>query len=94
MMIQLERAVTDLSKALIMQWIVWIQLFDFEIKHVSESRHTAADEFSRWLKVENEMNDMKNIDKFINSELNVVKILILEAEKKVDILKSEYSHES
>ena len=40
------------------------------------------------------MNDMKNINEFINSELNVVKILTLKAEQKIDILKSEYSCES
>ena len=42
MMIQLERAVTDFSEILIMQWIMWIQLFNFEVKHVSESRHTTV----------------------------------------------------
>ena len=61
---------------------MWIQLFDFEVKHVSESRHTAADELSRWLKVERETNDIENINKFIDAELNVVRILILEVEKK------------
>ena len=92
--IQLERAATDLSETLIIQWITWIQLFNFKVKHVFRNRHTAVNKLSRQLKVEKKMNNMKNIDKFINFKLNVVKVLILEAEKKVDILKSEYSHEN
>ena len=40
------------------------------------------------------MNDTDDINEFINSELNVVKVLTLEAEKKIDVLKSEYSCES
>ena len=46
------------------------------------SKYTAADKFSKWLKVERETNDIENINKFIDAELNVVRILILEVEKK------------
>ena len=69
-------------------------MFDFEIKHVFKSRHTAADELSRQLKVEKEKNDIEDLDEFIDSELNVVKVLVLKAEKKVDILKLKYLCES
>ena len=91
MMIQLEKAVTDLSEILITQWIVWIQLFDFKVKHVFRSRHTAADELLKWLKVERKMNDIEDINEFIDVELNIVRIFILKTEKKINILKSEYS---
>src|SRR5438034_7252815 len=40
------------------------------------------------------MNNTEDINEFINSELNVIKVLILETEKKLDVLKSEYSCES
>ena len=40
------------------------------------------------------MNDTEDINEFIDSELNVVKVLILETEKKLDVLKSEYLCES
>ena len=73
-----------------MQWIAWIQLFDFEVRHVSKKRYTAVDKFLKWLKVERKTDDIENIDEFINVELNVVRIFILEAEKKINILKSEY----
>ena len=91
---QLQRAATDLSEVLITQWIAWIQLFDFEVRHVLRKRHTVVNRLSRWSKVEREVNDTEDIDKFIDTKLNVIRILTLEAEKKVNILKSEYSHES
>ena len=46
------------------------------------------------MKIEREKNNTENLDKFINFELNVVKVLVLKAEKKIDILKSEYLHEN
>ena len=44
---QLNRAATDLPGALVTRWIAWIRLFDFEVKHVKGSTHTAADGLSR-----------------------------------------------
>ena len=82
MITQLQKAATDLSEVLIMQWIRWIQLFNFEVRHVLKKKYTAADKFSKWLKVERETNDIENINKFIDAELNVVRILILVVEKK------------
>ena len=69
-------------------------MFDFEVKHVFRSRHTAINELSRQSKIEKEKNNTEDFNEFIDSELNVVKILVLKAEKKINILKSEYSHES
>ena len=43
---QLNRMMSDLSEALITCWIVWIQLFDFIMWHVSDIKHKAADELS------------------------------------------------
>ena len=45
------------------------------------------------LKIEKKTDDAENINKFIDFKLNVVRILILEAEKKINILELEYSHE-
>ena len=73
---------------------MWIQLFDFEIRHVFEKKHTAVDEFLKQSKIKKEADDTENINKFINAELNIVRILILKAEKKIDVLKSKYSYEN
>ena len=51
---QLNWLVNDLLKALVTNWIAWIQLFDFTVKHVFRNKHTAANELFCWLKIENE----------------------------------------
>ncbi len=40
---QLNRSDTDLPGALVTQWIAWIQLFDFEVRHIPGQKLTAAD---------------------------------------------------
>ena len=58
------------------------------------NRHTAINGLSCRLKVEGEDKNKKNIDDFINSQLNCVRISVLKLEKQEDgILKLEYSLE-
>ena len=81
----------DLSEALVTDWIAWIQLFDFIVKHVSENKHIAADELSCWLKIENKNKKEKHINNFINFQLNIVRILNLKLNKlKDNVFESEY----
>jgi len=40
---QLGRQVTDLPRSLVARWIAWIQIWDFEIKHVPGKKNSAAD---------------------------------------------------
>lgn len=44
---QLNGAASDVPGALMMRWIAWIRLFDFEIKHVPGSKNPVADALSR-----------------------------------------------
>jgi hypothetical protein len=44
---QLNRAATDLPGSLVTRWLAWIRLFDFEVKHIKGTKHTAADALSR-----------------------------------------------
>ena len=81
----------DLSGALVISWIAWIQLFNFTVKHVSGNRHTAVDGLSCRPKVEEEDEDEEDINDFINSQLNYIRISVLELEKQEDeILKLRY----
>jgi hypothetical protein len=68
--------VSDLSGALIIRWIVWINLFDFNIKYVPGKKHAVADGLSQQLGTEKEQ-DKKDINKFINSELDIVWVAFL-----------------
>ena len=44
---QLNQSATDLPGSLVMRWIAYIRLFDFEVRHVPGKKHTAADGLSR-----------------------------------------------
>ena len=47
LIVQLNRFETDLSSVLIAKWIAWIRLFDFEIKHIQNKKHTTIDNLSK-----------------------------------------------
>ena len=69
LMTQFNRFVADFSKVLIIRWLTWIKLFDFNIKHVFNKKHTIVDNFSQ--RFRNFLNDIdetheKNIDDFID----------------------------
>jgi len=66
---QLNCSVTDVLDVLINYWLVWIQLFNFDIQHVSKKKHQALNTLSWWLQMNNE--DLSNNDekKFLNSQL-------------------------
>jgi hypothetical protein len=44
---QLNGAARDLPGALMMRWITWIRMFDFEVKHVPGTKNPVADALSR-----------------------------------------------
>ena len=91
---QLNRTVSDLSETLITCWIVWIQLFDFIMWHVSDMKHKAADELSWKSKIKRESEDDENINDFIDTQLNIVTVFILTTENSCkEILNAEYSSE-
>ncbi len=55
---QLNRFDRNLSDALVTRWLVWIRFFDFEIRHVSNIKHTTADDL---FKMSSFVNDLKEI---------------------------------
>ena len=59
---------------------------------MSENKHTAVNELSCQLKIEDKNKKKKNINDFIDSQLNIVRISNSELDKlKNEILESEYS---
>ena len=66
---QLNRSVANLSEVLIIRWLIWIKLFDFDVKYISDKKYIAVDDFSR--RSRDFLNDIdetyeKNIDDFID----------------------------
>ncbi len=71
---QLSRAATDLPGALVTRWLAWIQLFDFEVRHVKGTKHGAADGLSRRPRQDDDSDDELDIDEFVTDQLEAVGI--------------------
>jgi hypothetical protein len=92
---QLNRFDTDFSDALVICWFAWIRLFDFEVRHVLDNKHIAADDMFRKSSSFNnfkEVAEEKNIDDWMNTQLNCVRVFSISIveEKSSFILISEY----
>ena len=93
LMTQFNRFVANFSKILIIHWLTWIKFFDFDVKHVFEKKHIVVDNFSRQFRgFSNDIDETyeKNIDDFINEQLNCVRVCFVsvnEIEKKLSLKK-------
>jgi hypothetical protein len=82
---QLNRFDTDLSDAFVIRWFVWIRLFDFEVRHVLDIKHTAANDLFRKSSSLNDFKKVaeeKNIDDWINTQLDCVRVFFVSIRKK------------
>ena len=69
---QLNRQATDLPGALVTQWLAWIRLFDFEVRHVPGSKNVVADGLSRKPATEEDLDEAEreqDIDDWIETQL-------------------------
>ena len=92
---QFNRSVTDLSKILMIRWLIWICVFDFDVRHVFDKRHIATDKLSRKLcELLNNINEIykENIDNFINDQFNCVQIFSMQVNENDNeqFMKNEY----
>ncbi len=55
---QLNRFDIDFFDALVIRWLVWIRFFDFEIRHVFDIKHIAANDL---FKKSSSFNDFKKV---------------------------------
>jgi hypothetical protein len=72
---QLNRSATDLPGALVTSWIAWIRLFDFTVRHVPGTKHTAADGLSRRPATQEEELAQRNeqdIDDFVQGQIGCI----------------------
>jgi hypothetical protein len=95
----LNRFDTNLFDAFVTRWLVWIRFFDFEIRHVSDIKHIAADDLFKKSLSSNDLKKIvkkKNIDDWIDAQLNCVRVFFVSiVEKEFSfILISEYSEKS
>ena len=93
---QLNRSAVDLSEILMTRWLTWIRLFDFNVRHVLDKKHIATDElFRKSCELSNDIDEVheKNIDDFIDDQLNCVRICSMRVNENDDeqFLKNQYS---
>ena len=96
LIVQFNCSAANLSEGLIICWLIWIHLFDFNVRYIFDKKHIAADEFfRRSCELSNDINEVheKNIDDFIDNQLNCVRICSIQVNKNDDeqFLKNEYS---
>ena len=85
---QLNRAATDLPRALVTRWLAWIRLFEFDVKYVKGLKYTAVDRLLRRPSGENEgSEEEEDLDDIITRDLNcdIIKLLSKEEEARARI---------
>ncbi len=95
----MNRSDTNFSDALVTRWLVWIRFFDFDVRHVLDIKHTAADDL---FKKSFSFNDLKkvaeekNIDDWVNTQLDCVRVFFVSTaeEESFSILIFEYFEKS
>lgn len=57
-------------------------------------RYIAIDRFSRYSRIEEEIEENKDINNFIDLKLNIIKVTTLKIKEKIDILELKYLYKS
>ena len=77
---QLNWPVMDLSGSVVVRWIAWICLFNFDVRHVLGMKNTVADRLSRQLVTEKDMKKVENnnIDEFLDAQfLSIFRVSLI-----------------
>ena len=74
---QLNRTATDLPGAVVVRWIAWLRLFDFDVKHVPGNKNTAADGLSRKPATQREIDEAEreDIEEFLENHFDVYHVV-------------------
>jgi hypothetical protein len=77
----------NLFDAFVIRWLVWIRFFDFEIRHVFDIKHIATNDLSKKSLFSNNLKkiaEKKNIDDWINAQLNCVRVFFVSVRLTVE----------
>jgi hypothetical protein len=82
-----------LPGALIIRWLTWIRLFNFDVRYIPGIKHTAVNGLSRRPRTKSDNNNEKNevdIDDFIDTELAFINVRLIKA-RVISELNDSYS---
>ena len=68
---QLNLPIVDLPGAMVTEWISWIRLFDFTVRHVAGRKHSGPDGLSRRLSDSDEEDDNDSVEECIDNDLHI-----------------------
>ena len=64
---------TDIPSSVVLQWIVWIQMFDFSVWHILGKRNIVVDSLSRQpiIKRVQKLAELENTEEFLDRQFNM-----------------------
>ena len=68
---QLNLPIVDLPGDMVTRWITWIQLFDFNVRHVPGRKHSGPDGLSRWPADDDDDDDCDSVEDCVDADLGV-----------------------
>ena len=94
---QFNKSGTDFPEALLTRWLAWIRLFDFDVRHVKNKKHTTADGLSRRPETESERLEKEkevDINEWIETELRSLRMYPATMTEEASLLEERYSEKS
>ena len=74
---QLNRSTTDLPRVLVTQQLVWIRLFDFEVRYILGAKNVMVDALSRRPATESDLEEAvreEDVDEQVAAQLGMVRL--------------------
>lgn len=84
---QLNRSATDLPGALMTQWLAWIRMFDFEIRHIPGDRNQAADALSRKRPTKEDVREREqeeDIEEWVDKQLRSIRLCPIRLQEELE----------
>ena len=73
----LNQSSNDLSNAIMTRWLFYIQLFNFDIKHIKNKKNDIIDDLSQWELMKDDNDKKDDLDIFFNIKMNMISVELI-----------------